>query len=65
MDRSEFCERFVAAMIRSVGPTFAGGDRIESYARAVAPSYFEEQFADDPTVAPEEWAACDISYWED
>ncbi|RWR30509.1 hypothetical protein D2T29_12625 [Sinirhodobacter populi] len=61
--KDEFIERFVAHMVKSVGPCFTDGSSIEDYAREVAPSYYEEQHRDDPDETPEDCADADMSYW--
>lgn len=63
MTEQEFCDRFVAAMLRIVGPKDAEGEDVEAYARETAPSYFEEQYQRDGET-PEDCAASDVSYWE-
>lgn len=61
--KAEFVERFVAHMLRIIGPKDAAGDDVEAYARDTAPSYWEEQHQRDGET-PEDCAAVDVSYWE-
>lgn len=63
LTEAEFIERFVAEMLRIVGPKDCDGESVELYARETAPSYFEEQFRLDD-MSPEECARTDVSYWE-
>jgi hypothetical protein len=62
----ELTERFVKEMLRLVPETKTFKDRtsIEKYARETAPIYYDEQYAEDPSLTPEELAEADISYWE-
>jgi len=62
MTEAEFTERFVAQMLKRAGPKFNDGSSNEEYARATAPSYFEEQHQQDGE-SPEDCADADMSYW--
>ena len=66
MSKEEFVERFVKRMLECVGSrkTFSDGSSIETYAKETAPTYYDEQYAEDPNETPEDCAETDISYWE-
>lgn len=63
LSKDEFCERFVAHMAGIA--TLAPGDRpdeLTTYAREVAPTYYEEYLATGES--PEQCATDDMTYWE-
>ena len=62
MNKEEFCARFVAEMKRAAGfEAFTDGTTVEDYAKATAPSYYDEP--DQRADGPEECARADVSYW--
>lgn len=65
MTKAEFCDRFTAHMLKHSTETSTGGGSMEDYARAVAATYYEDDFQDNPSLTPEECAVADMSYWED
>lgn len=61
MSEKEFCERFVAHMVKHAGfASFDDGGSVADYAAETAPSYWAENQGRD---SPEECADADISYW--
>lgn len=63
MTKEEFCQRFVAEMMKAA-PIFDGTpEELRAYAEEVAPTYFDMD--DWPAQSPEQWARDDISYWEE
>lgn len=68
MTKDEFCDRFVAELLRIVGPTYLDADTGEAvstatYAEQTAPTYWDEPWQREE--GPEVCAATDYSYWED
>lgn len=73
LTKEEFCARFVAEMVRIVGPSYSQLDEdgraaeegliTAKYAEEVAPTYFDTDWQRDG--GPEECARTDYSYWED
>ena len=74
ISKEEFCARFIAELVRIVGPIFnnldedgrpiEGGERLTAdYAAEVAPTYWDG--ADQRDEGPEECARTDFSYWEE
>lgn len=61
LTKEEWCERFVARMLKCAGPKFDDGTSIEEYGREVAPSYWEDE--DLREEGPDECADEDMSYW--
>ncbi|UYW25731.1 hypothetical protein OKC48_21025 [Methylorubrum extorquens] len=62
LKKSEFCERFVARMVKRAGFThFDDGMSVEDYAKETAPTYFADP--DQRADGPEECADADMSYW--
>lgn len=64
MTKAEFCERFAAHMLKHSRERPSRGGSMEDYARAVAATYYDDDFQDDPSLTPEECAAADMSSWE-
>lgn len=60
--QEQFIERFVKRIVeRSPRPAFDDGESVEEYARATAPSYWEQEH--QRAEGPEECADSDMSYW--
>lgn len=60
--KDEFCRRFIAYMLKKVGPVDTEGNSVEDYAMETAPTYWEDQHQDG--YSPEECAQIDLDYWE-
>jgi len=63
ISRDEFCTRFSARLVSTVGETFGDGTSIREYANDAAPGYFDDDDLEDQS--PEECADIDVSYWEE
>ncbi len=62
--KAEFCERFVARIVKRAGFThFDDGLSVEAYAKETAPTYFADP--DQRAEGPEECADADMSYWDE
>lgn len=62
LTKDEFCDRFVAEMMKAA-PIFDGTEaELKAYAEEVAPIYYGE--TDQRADGPEACAEADISYWE-
>ncbi|MGY3527310.1 hypothetical protein [Bradyrhizobium sp. USDA 4452] len=59
--KEEFCARFKARMLETIGEKFDDGSSVAEYADETAPSYWED--ANQRNEGPEECADADMSYW--
>lgn len=66
LSKEDFCARFKARMIAVIGDREVSEDgmRTAEYADETAPTYFDQQYKEEPDSTPEDWADEDISYWE-
>ena len=62
MEKEEFCEQFVAAMMTYASVFEGTREALLTYAEAVAPTYWAEP--DQREEGPETCAHNDVSYWE-